>query len=366
MQYTISIVVPAYNAEKHIELMILSVLQQPMKVELIIVNDGSEDKTGEICQKYVALYENIVYIESENKGAGSARNLGVKNATGEYIIFLDSDDVLFKEALDDKLNDFLKVCSSEKKDIIYTTKSKTNIDMSVQPIVTYPEKIIDIKCNMPKLEFWTCIYNTRYLITHNIKFSEYKEQDIETAFRYRAFSRTNQIVVAPEISFYLQRDNLESNTHTFNYYNLYSIKAMVYSELLEEQGSLSEDLAYLQLVVIDNIFKFYKFIWKNSWEGKEIEDKIDILSCKFKKISYFNFSKVFKINCKVAFKYFLKIVILKIIVFNLKLYKKISFKKKKIIDNKVNVIGTRKDLTNDQLLERLNKWSRLRKNGMYC
>ena len=92
MNNMISIIIPAYNAEKYIERSINSVLNQSYPdIELIVVNDGSTDRTSKILESYG---DKIRYFYQENRGVASARNLGIEIANGNYIAFLDSDDYL--------------------------------------------------------------------------------------------------------------------------------------------------------------------------------------------------------------------------------------------------------------------------------
>lgn len=91
----ISIVVPVYNVEKYIDECILSLLNQSLtKIEIILVNDGSSDKSGEICDDYAKNDSRVKVFHKVNGGQSSARNLGVKNASGKYILFVDSDDYI--------------------------------------------------------------------------------------------------------------------------------------------------------------------------------------------------------------------------------------------------------------------------------
>lgn len=91
----VSIIVPIYNAEKHLGACIESILHQSYRnFELLLVNDGSRDKSGEICKTYAQQDERIVLIEQENAGVSAARNRGIDRATGDYIIFVDSDDII--------------------------------------------------------------------------------------------------------------------------------------------------------------------------------------------------------------------------------------------------------------------------------
>ena len=89
----ISVIIPVYNGEKYIEEAIESILAQTYKnVELIVINDGSTDKSFEKIKPYLTL-QHIRYIEQKNKGTAAARNAGIRNSSGEYIAFLDHDDL---------------------------------------------------------------------------------------------------------------------------------------------------------------------------------------------------------------------------------------------------------------------------------
>lgn len=106
MSPLISIITPVYNVEKFLQQTIDSVLIQTYSNwELILVDDGSTDKSSEICQTYLKKDKRITYIHKENGGQASARNLGIKNAKGDYITFLDSDDFYCEDKLEHHLKD---------------------------------------------------------------------------------------------------------------------------------------------------------------------------------------------------------------------------------------------------------------------
>ncbi|MDY6216304.1 glycosyltransferase [Actinobacillus porcinus] len=88
-----SIIVPVYNVEEYLDEAIRSVLQQNFqRYELILVNDGSKDNSAEVCLKYAKQYPNIIYIQKSNQGLAATRNLAMKIAKGDYLMFLDGDD----------------------------------------------------------------------------------------------------------------------------------------------------------------------------------------------------------------------------------------------------------------------------------
>ena len=91
----LTVVVPVYNVEKYLSKCINSILEQTLMVdEIILVDDGSKDKSGEIAEAYAARYKKIKVIHQENGGLSAARNAGIDAATKEYIAFVDSDDYI--------------------------------------------------------------------------------------------------------------------------------------------------------------------------------------------------------------------------------------------------------------------------------
>ena len=89
----LSIIIPAYNTEKYIKQCIDSVINiRNIENEIIVVNDGSTDRTKDILKEYTENNDRIKVITQENQGASAARNTGIKASKGDYIYFLDSDD----------------------------------------------------------------------------------------------------------------------------------------------------------------------------------------------------------------------------------------------------------------------------------
>lgn len=102
--FEFSIVMPVYNVEEYLRESIDSVINQSIgfsdNIQLILINDGSPDNADEICLEYKGKFpDNIIYINKENEGVSVARNIGLDEAKGKYINFLDSDDYLDSDAL---------------------------------------------------------------------------------------------------------------------------------------------------------------------------------------------------------------------------------------------------------------------------
>ena len=109
MQPKISVIVPVYKAEKYLHRCVDSILAQTFTdFELILVNDGSPDNSGSICDEYTAKDNRIKVIHKENAGANSARKEGFIHSAGKYLVFMDSDDTLAEEALSILHNNIIK------------------------------------------------------------------------------------------------------------------------------------------------------------------------------------------------------------------------------------------------------------------
>ena len=130
MNDLISIIIPVYNVEKYLSNCIDSVIKQTYKnIEILLINDGSTDTSEEICNKYKIKDERIIVLNKKNGGLSDARNVGIKNARGKYITFIDSDDDIDMEYVE----------------YLYSLLCKYNVDMSIAAYsVVSKNKIINI------------------------------------------------------------------------------------------------------------------------------------------------------------------------------------------------------------------------------
>lgn len=119
----ISIIIPVYNVEKYLEKCLDSVIHQSYEnIEIILVNDGSTDTSGEICKKYSEKDKRIVLFNQENAGLSAARNTGIEICKGEYIAFVDSDDWVEK----DYILKMYTECKNKNVDIVICGFNKVN------------------------------------------------------------------------------------------------------------------------------------------------------------------------------------------------------------------------------------------------
>lgn len=176
----LSIIIPAYNSEKHIENCVKNIYNQKMNsndYEIIIVNDGSKDKTKEIIVQLKKSYPNIVLINQSNQGSSVARNTGVNIASGEYIYFLDSDDYLANNTL----SIVLQVASKRKPDIItfeairtsdltLTKCKKNNVDINNIDFVSGQEYLE--KKPEHRVEIWWYFLKREFLLKTGATFKK--------------------------------------------------------------------------------------------------------------------------------------------------------------------------------------------------
>lgn len=118
----VSIIIPVYNSEDYIHRCVHSICNQSYKnIEIILINDGSKDKSGIICDDFAKKDKRVNVVHQENKGVSSARNNGLKLATGEFICFVDSDDKVLEDYIKNLIEDYYK---SDNTDLVFQGNTK--------------------------------------------------------------------------------------------------------------------------------------------------------------------------------------------------------------------------------------------------
>ena len=137
----ISVVVPVYNVEAYLERCVESILQQTYAhFELILINDGSTDSSGQICDHLASQYENIKVYHIENAGVSNARNMGIQLATGSWVTFIDSDDFVTQ--------DYLATLASAAEGL--------NVGFVIAPLHHIKNGIVtDLPSHSEKTELWS-------------------------------------------------------------------------------------------------------------------------------------------------------------------------------------------------------------------
>lgn len=178
-QVLFSIVVPVYNVQDYLKDSVLSVINQHYKsCEVILVDDGSTDNSGPICDQLAAQYSNVEVVHQKNGGLSAARNTGIKSSSGEYLVFLDSDDLLYDNSLENLENAILE---QEKPNFIISRRCTVR-DGSMIPCKYHFDDKIRASNNSARiyeqlqgypdcwLGTWIFSVNRSYCLEHNLLF----------------------------------------------------------------------------------------------------------------------------------------------------------------------------------------------------
>lgn len=230
MQISLSIIVPIYNAAKYLSQCIDSILTQELTdYELILVNDGSSDTSGEICKNYKLRYKNITYIYQENAGLVNARISGINAARGQYIGFVDADDWIDKEYF----QNMLRIANKYSLDVVCSKYLESNEneeheapDQQASGCYT-GEKLYKLKQNMmymsPYYSFgiypslWSKIIKKEYLMKWLIKVPRIITLGEDAAVFYSIMLKECRKVYIINDNFgYHYRQTSSSMVHKFN------------------------------------------------------------------------------------------------------------------------------------------------------
>lgn len=285
MQPKISVIVPVYKAEKYLHHCIDSILAQTFTdFELILIDDGSPDKSGAICDEYAQQDNRVTVIHKENGGVTSARAIGVKNANGEYITFVDADDKIYKETLAVMLKwmstDIDIVIGSYTTDGIHKSPIKCNQVMAQNEYI--PKNIVKSGLHQGpcgKLYRKKLFDDKTFNIPRTIVYGE------DTIMNLRlAFNATRNIRITTE-SIYFYRDNTSSCCNTFSYDLKYLeiwYKHLKESIPIELRSKYLPELIKFRFIYYDCVHKYYinKNVWKKTDFHKEL--LLDIKECGYK------------------------------------------------------------------------------------
>ena len=203
----LSIIIPVYNCEKYLEKCLKSIMDEiNNNVEVIIVDDGSTDDSEKIYKKYSKII-NVKIIQDTNNGVSHARNRGLENSTGRYVMFVDADDYLEKGWFS-IIEKYIKL---DQEDIIYFSEKKTN-NLNKKELI---KSIIGINTNSNFSSSCSKLYKNNIIRKNNIKFFEsiINGEDLMFNLECVRFSNKYQFV---NKSFYCYRTNYFSATHSFN------------------------------------------------------------------------------------------------------------------------------------------------------
>lgn len=323
-----SIIVPVYNSEQYITECIESVLEQSeSSLELIMIDDGSDDNSLNIIQKFQERDSRIKIENTFHSGPGKARNIGIKRAEGEYILFLDSDDYLDRSYL----KRLTEAIGEMKPDICFGSQHNDLFSDRVETLHYYNSEAFNhLLSKDDKIGFffrdenrcpsstWNNVYRREFIIENKIVFHEKWIFGEDTDFVFQALEKAEKLI-SNDINFYYYRKNNDS--------------------------SLTNSLSYEKMIQrLEVLRKWYLYFLEESRERKQV-----FAVCESLAREYFNaFLLVDKIQQNKGKKEFLKRVHL-----DKEIWERVTGKKQRVIIWLMKLFGVE---TGIQVLNRYNKF----------
>ena len=231
----VSVIIPVYNVEKFLNRCVDSVLSQTYKnIEIILVDDGALDSSPQICDEYTKKDSRVTVIHKKNGGLASARNAGLKVAKGDYILFVDSDDWI----KDDTLEELLNIAVKNKVDFVrfipvsagypdrpdgtpinfgtedFMEEGVYNKEKMIRDI--YPRLFVTPQLTMgPIVAAWRSLYNRKFLVDNNLYFDEEVKYSEDAIFSAKVVYNSNKFYYIKGGYYYNYFYNTSSITKSF-------------------------------------------------------------------------------------------------------------------------------------------------------
>ena len=265
----ISIIIPVYNVERYLNRCIDSVINQSYKnLEIILVDDGSTDTSGKICDEYAIKDNRIKVIHQKNAGVSNARNNGLKNAKAEYIGFVDSDDFIeldMYEYLHDlllKYNADISIC---QVDYIKGDNIKYNMLLKENKIMT-KEKALET--------LYTQLYNVNKLFKRNFIENIFFTEDVfvgeDMLFCLKCFEKVNKIIYGNKIKYHYIYNFSSATKNSFNIKKLTYFKAIDDFIKYTENNNLKRLYKNLKEQKVYHAVGFLKQIVESNFDNREV------------------------------------------------------------------------------------------------
>lgn len=248
----ISVVVPVYNVENYLSQCIDSVLTQTYgDLEILLIDDGSTDRSGSICDAYRTKDQRIRVFHTENRGLSAARNVGLDHASGAYILLLDSDDWIDEEAV----QTLAEYAAKYDADVVscayyYEWKNKRDIEEKIdRPIVLEGEQIMQAHIREPYLGYvaWNKLYKARLFSDIRYPVGRNHEDVLTT---HKLLASAEKVICIPDVLFHYR---MRANTIS----RVYSVDSMIafWRAQDERYQALSEAYPDCQDALIEDCFR---------------------------------------------------------------------------------------------------------------
>ena len=236
----VSIIVPIYNAEKYLDSCIQSVLRQTYtNWELILIDDGSTDKSGRIAEEYGFADERITVFHQKNLGVSLARNQGIDEATGNYVVFFDADDELIEDCLAKTVN----IAEETNADVV-AGRSCENQELFQDRIIWTGAEALENSLKDHLFTYSACAKLIRREFIGKTRFTPDIRINEDSYFVFQLLCKQNVFVLTNDV-IYFYRANSESSSRTVfseKYFDILKVSDLKYKKI-EEQFPQMHDLA---------------------------------------------------------------------------------------------------------------------------
>lgn len=300
----ISVIVPIFNAEKYLHRCIKRILAQDYTdYELLLIDDGSTDNSGTICDEYAIKDNRIRVFHKENGGVSSARNWGLDKAIGEYIMFVDSDDYM----LPGMLEVMLSTLESKKTDLVVCGTTETgggywrpiaDVDYSINQLKENFVSLLHTELLSPP---WNKIYKKEIIgsnrFCEDISFGE------DLLFNIKYLAKCENISLIKESPFYHEKENENSLVVKFNKNRLLDIEKVwvVVNRFSEDKEGLYSKYLRDLTVYVRQLLKTKQYSWSEKkyileeWHSIALIKDINLL---FYKVYYVNWMLLLLLKSK--------------------------------------------------------------------
>lgn len=287
----VSIIVPVYDIEEYLVECIESILAQTWKhFEIILVDDGSTDSSGKMCDEYAEKYNRIFVIHKKNGGLSSARNAGIDVARGNYLAFIDSDDVVHP----DYLRELVNIVEKENADLVacdfcvgtscqWGETSEIKYDIRRDEDVLERMNDNDVVVTVA----WNKLYHAKFFKEYNLRYPEGKIHE-DMFLTPQILHCTNKMVITNQkLYFYRQRKNSIMNS-SFSIKQLDSLEAIEFRIALFTKWDKKE----LQIKEYESYIRKAKELYRKMKNGEEEEYEQEKKKIKMKMLNILKEKKV--------------------------------------------------------------------------
>lgn len=252
----VSVIVPVYNVEKYLQQCVESLLNQTYsKIEILLIDDGSKDNSGQICDIFAERYKKVMTLHKQNSGLGLTRNYGLKRINGDYVTFVDSDDYLQQDVIQNLVDGL----EDGKNDTVIGGFTKVTDAGKKLYIESYPEEVINqgkvyshlfnrmlgsSPCGHDSLKpsVWNALYSVDLIRKYDLQFvSERKliSEDIVWDSEYYRYSQSVKVINSSNYYYRFNPDSLSQKYKSDKfqkcvYFFKYMVNKLSESEIAED------------------------------------------------------------------------------------------------------------------------------------